>query len=120
MPHGDPLPLSVPAVHTARRRQGRGHALPRRAAQRLRRAQRRDALVHEALSALNGLAGAVAGTDLRPGSVSEKVRLSRAQESAYRRLRRRVSRYADADVDLQPRGALQELLKTGIRSLGLA
>ena len=69
--------------------------------------------MQEALSALNGLAGAVAGTDLRPGSVSEKVRLSRAQESAYRRLRRRISRYADADVDLQPRGALQELLKTG-------
>ena len=69
--------------------------------------------MHEALSSLNGLVASRAGTDLRCGSVSEKVRLSKTQESAYRRIRRRVSRYAEAPHDLQPRGALQELLKTG-------
>ena len=113
MSHGDPFPLCAPPEHGLRRREGRGHARPRRAAQRLRRAQFKDGLVHEALSSLNGLVASRAGTDLRCGSVSEKVRLSKTQESAYRRIRRRVSRYADAPHDLRPRGALQELLKTG-------
>ncbi len=112
MRSGDPFLLGVPREHRLRQRIGRDRTLHGRAAQRHRTALRRDRLVLEALESLNGLSVARAGTDLTPVSVSETSRLSAAQETACRRVRRRVSRY-DAPSELRPRGALQELLKTG-------
>ncbi|CAK0906705.1 unnamed protein product, partial [Prorocentrum cordatum] len=81
-------------------------------AQRAAAADRLSARAIEAITALNGMAAACAGREvvLRPPQGTGGADI--AQESALRRVRRRIAAFGDRPADLDGAGALQELLRT--------
>ena len=117
-PHGDPLPLPRPVLHDVAR--GRGGP-SRTVLRRLCRASDRQLHVAEAVDALNMLAGAHAGglpsareAEARPPPMGaaggRDVPTSPSQDSVMSRIGRRVTSVGPCPEEVDPDGALMELL----------
>ena len=109
------FPLPVTEAFYSHPPRGERTALPRYKAQRAAAADRRSARAIEAITTLNGMAAACAGRDvvLRPPQRTGSADI--AQESALRRIRRRIAAFGERPADLDGAGALQVLLKTTVK-----
>jgi len=109
--HGDPFPLPPVSVVAYDR-----SSVPRYLAKRLGRRRARDVRVAEAVFSLNAMARRTTrggSPSSRPAAASSSSSApSASQRAVVERLARSVALYGDRPVDLDPRGALLELLRT--------